>query len=471
MLKNKEGNLRTWLNLENMKLDFIKRDIEELGLDENCKISIMTADEIEETLGDEFLDHNVYFTEDNSNNIIEISGYSPVREKNVKVYYIVKDETIIRQLREYNYKEELKEIHTVASYKDGRYLDLDEGSIQYACDENGFKKYVKISSDLIGDKYWIFNENGEVEFEITDEYVRQLIKDGDKEYTITDGYFKPTDNGFICLPSKAIEELENEDIQRTVFGDVSEEDKKVIIADLTEERKEQIINAIKLITELEWFTQEVELDYVEEFENQEIEHPTPEEVVEESIKESIEELRESGIPYTLEQFIKDTKDSPAGVIRPYIICKDGYTMSVQANSCLYCMPEEDCLEKYNEYEVRGETSKKIKEFEKWVNNSEDEYPLYAYVPEEEIIKLINKHNGLDKKIMKERIEEWQQIFESQDTETEKMIKEVTGGNSYLETIMRYAARYIILKEKNIAAKKLLDDYEKIDNSKLVDDEE
>lgn len=309
--ETKIENVNTWINLEKKKIEFIEKDMEELGLDENCTISIMSAKEIESSLGNEFPDSNVYFTEDNSNknNIVVISGYSPSKEKDVKLYYSVKEQNLIRQLREYNYKGELKEIHTAGTYKDGTYFDLEDGSIQYAYDENGFKKYAKIDSGLIGEKYWIFNEDGKVEFEITDEYVRQFIIDRDKEYTITDGYFKPTDNGFICLASKPVKELKNEDIKRVVCGEISEKEKELIIKDLTEERKEQIINAMKLIPELEWITQEVELDYVGEYNEEETVYttPTPEEIVEESIIESMEELRESGRPYRFEQFIEDTK--------------------------------------------------------------------------------------------------------------------------------------------------------------------
>lgn len=469
MLNNEEKNLRTWVKLESMKLDFIKRDIEELGLDENCKISIMTADEIEETLGEEFPDYNadITFNGSDADTIILISGYSSKENNEVRLYYYEYRESLIRQLRKYNQKGDLEEIKRSMNNEEKSYSEVDDGRIRYIYNEEGVKKYAKIENPFVGDIYLIYDEEGKVEFKISDESIEQIIEDGDKEYRIIDGYFKPTNNGYICLPLKSLSELKPEDIQRIVLGDISEEDKKVIIADLAEERKNEVIRAMNLVFELEWITQKNSFDELETI----LEEPTPEEVAEQTVKDTIEELRKSGIPYTLEQFIEDTKNSPAGVIRPHLTCRDGYTMSVQASSCLYCMPEKDCLEKYNEYEVRGETSKKIKEFEKWVNNSEDEYPLYAYVPEEEIIKLINAHNGLDKNIMKERIEEWQQIFEAQDTETEKMIKEVTGGNSYLETIMRYAARYIILKEKNIAAKKLLDDYEKTDNSKLVDDED
>ena len=309
--KRKKGKLDSWINLEKKKIEFIEKDMEELGLDENCTISIMSAKEIESSLGNEFPDSNVYFTEDNlnKNNIVVISGYSPSKEKDVKLYYSAKEQNLIRQLREYNYKGELKEIHTVGTYKDGTYFDLEDGSIQYAYDENGFKKYAKIDSSLKGEEYWIFNEDGKVEFEITDEYVRQFIIDGDKEYTITDGYFRPTDNGFTYLPSKLIEKLRKEDIKRVVYGNISNEEKELIRADLTEERKEQIINAIKLIPELEWFTQEVELDYLEELRDEETVYtnPTPEEVVEESIRESVEELRKSGKPYRFEQFMRDSK--------------------------------------------------------------------------------------------------------------------------------------------------------------------
>ena len=308
MEENENRNLSSWLKLERTKLDFIQRDIEELGLDENCEISIITAEEIEGSLENEFPDYNVDITEVSSskNNIVVIGGYSTSEEKDVKLYYYEDRESLVRQLREYNYKGELKGIKRAAIFEDGKYSELDEGSVSYAYDENGFKKYAKIDNPFGGEQYFIYNEDGKAEFEITDEYVRQWVTDGDKEYIITDGYFKPNDNGgFTYLPSKPVEELKNEDIKRVVYGDISGKDS--IVADLTEERKEQIINAIRLNSKLEWITQEVELDYVEEVENEKIEHPTPGEVVEESIRETVENLRKSGRPYRFEQFIEDSK--------------------------------------------------------------------------------------------------------------------------------------------------------------------
>lgn len=183
--------------------------------------------------------------------------------------------------------------------------------------------------------------------------------------------------------------------------------------------------------------------------------------IQSNIPEAYRLLDEMVKGYSFEKFMKDTKNSPAGVIRPYLTCKDGYTISVQANKCLYCTPEEDCLENYEEYEVRLESGEKISGFENWASDSTSS--LYGFVPSEEIIKLIKAHGGLDKKVMEERVEEWQQLFESQDTEIERTIKEATGGNEYLETIMRYAARKIILEQRTTAAKGLLNEYEQQKN--------
>lgn len=181
--------------------------------------------------------------------------------------------------------------------------------------------------------------------------------------------------------------------------------------------------------------------------------------IQNNISEAYRLLPEKVSGYSFEQFIKDTQYAPAGVIRPYITCEDGYSISVQANRCLYCTPEEDCLENYEEYEVRLESGNKIPELHSWESDPTSKTPLYGYVPNDEIVKLIKSHGGLDKKVMKERIEQWQQLFESQDTEIERTIKEATGGNKYLETIMRYAARKIILEQRNTEAKGLLNQYE------------
>ena len=87
------------------------------------------------------------------------------------------------------------------------------------------------------------------------------------------------------------------------------------------------------------------------------------------------------------------------VFVPRIVCKDGYSVSVQAGSTMYSMPREDGLEKYEEYELGYPTKrdKILKDYEEgWYDEGEIDYTkmVYAYVPVKIVNKLIKKHGGI-----------------------------------------------------------------------------
>ena len=68
-----------------------------------------------------------------------------------------------------------------------------------------------------------------------------------------------------------------------------------------------------------------------------------------------------------------------------IICADGFSMSVQASSKHYCLPQEDGLEKYSHYEV-GFPSEQPTYFADYATGS-----IYPWVPVEYIVAEINYH--------------------------------------------------------------------------------
>ena len=101
---------------------------------------------------------------------------------------------------------------------------------------------------------------------------------------------------------------------------------------------------------------------------------------------------------------------PGGVMKvsrnPYVICKDGFTMSVQAGESLYSSPR-DVADKYEKAEI-GFPSSPESLIAKYAENGEVEGnddprlcdTVYPYVPVELIDKVIHKHGGIDEEAIK-----------------------------------------------------------------------
>ena len=87
---------------------------------------------------------------------------------------------------------------------------------------------------------------------------------------------------------------------------------------------------------------------------------------------------------------------------PHVICKDGFTMSVQVGQSLYSEPKDDANH-YEEVEV-GYPSK---EEYLLTNYAEDRDNLcgtvYGYVPCSVIDKVIEKHGGINEDAIKESL--------------------------------------------------------------------
>ena len=61
--------------------------------------------------------------------------------------------------------------------------------------------------------------------------------------------------------------------------------------------------------------------------------------------------------------------------------------------------------------------------------------------------------------MKARVKERQEVFKPKDTELERQIQELSGGNEFLANILRYATRKVEVREQNSQAAQLAQDYE------------
>ncbi len=80
---------------------------------------------------------------------------------------------------------------------------------------------------------------------------------------------------------------------------------------------------------------------------------------------------------------------------PYLVCKDGFTMSVQASANHYCSPRETAAWPYGAFEVGFPSARE----EALMQYAEDpETPtktVYGWVPRDTIIEIIEKHGGLE----------------------------------------------------------------------------
>jgi hypothetical protein len=77
--------------------------------------------------------------------------------------------------------------------------------------------------------------------------------------------------------------------------------------------------------------------------------------------------------------------------RPHVMCNDGFTISIQADEFMYCLPRENLTGgEYTHVEL-GFPSEKDELIEKYREGT-----VYPYVPIELVEKLIEKHGGLMK---------------------------------------------------------------------------
>jgi hypothetical protein len=77
-----------------------------------------------------------------------------------------------------------------------------------------------------------------------------------------------------------------------------------------------------------------------------------------------------------------------------IVCKDGFSMSVQANETAYCEPRINDAEKYTAVEV-GYPSELEPLLMEWAENeNKPTGTVYGYVPTERISLVCAKHGGI-----------------------------------------------------------------------------
>ena len=81
-------------------------------------------------------------------------------------------------------------------------------------------------------------------------------------------------------------------------------------------------------------------------------------------------------------------------VRPRATCKDGFSISIQAGSSLYCRPRQDWLYEYDSVEL-GYPSDPDDLIAEYAEDPDDlTGTVYGYVPVELVDQLLEKHGGL-----------------------------------------------------------------------------
>ena len=81
------------------------------------------------------------------------------------------------------------------------------------------------------------------------------------------------------------------------------------------------------------------------------------------------------------------------LIRPRLVCKDGFSMSVQASQYHYCTPRVDGVVEYEEVEI-GSLDTKEELLMPYAEDPDEYFTVYRYVPVDIVNQLIEKHGGI-----------------------------------------------------------------------------
>ncbi len=94
-----------------------------------------------------------------------------------------------------------------------------------------------------------------------------------------------------------------------------------------------------------------------------------------------------------------------GFILPRVVCKDGWSISIQAGRCMYSFPREDLADEYSAFEL-GYASQHEPLLDEWAETiwTLEENPrnmtdytkcIFPFTPVEVIDAVLEKHGGID----------------------------------------------------------------------------
>jgi len=96
----------------------------------------------------------------------------------------------------------------------------------------------------------------------------------------------------------------------------------------------------------------------------------------------------------LQQFIQETSNGDSPAFRDRIICKDGFSLSVQGSEFHYCSPKEN-TDFFIQMEIGFPSEKEDLIMQFIEDYQEPTDSVYPYVPFVIIESVIEKHGGID----------------------------------------------------------------------------
>lgn len=97
---------------------------------------------------------------------------------------------------------------------------------------------------------------------------------------------------------------------------------------------------------------------------------------------------------TVQGYLNKTRKFMQDRIRPYIHCRDGFEISVQASAIHYCIPRKDNAKFYEKVELEFPNLKDDLIIEYAETPDKPTETVYSFVPIELVEKLIQKHGGI-----------------------------------------------------------------------------
>lgn len=229
--------------------ELIEEDKERLGI-KKAKVYTTFRKDLDGKLDSEFRNYNADISYNGkSTDRVKVVEGTDNKSKRYVIYYYSSSPfpEILSQQRSYNSKGEIESLQRKILSDNGEYKDLDEGSIVYQYDTDGSKKVGLYEDDITGVEYFEYDKDGNIKLSISDDHIMQHVIEGEKEYDICDGYFKPTNNGFACLSHGSMYDIGADEIKRMVFGNISKEEKSSIIDELSPKRQEEVIDILRIM--------------------------------------------------------------------------------------------------------------------------------------------------------------------------------------------------------------------------------
>ena len=232
------------LSVDVLQEILIARDKKILGI-KKCEVSKVKAEDLQ--LDEEFRNYNADIFPDigDEKDITIVQGKDKDGKKRILYYYTHDNYNWAnRQMRTFNQHGDIESMHRQCIFEDGKYY-TDNALIVYKYDRQGNKKAGLYQDDLMGIEYFEYDKKGNILLSIAEDHIKQRIQENGNSYMICDGYIDPKIDGFTYkrLPTK-ISELNIEDMQRAVIGNIFQEKRTSISNNMDKKRKEEVLSIL-----------------------------------------------------------------------------------------------------------------------------------------------------------------------------------------------------------------------------------